>query len=75
MKEGIKCKWCNKKGVVSFGWIDSEAVWHSKHLTCRKHAELSVSQQQLECNMETMRERSKLFNRPRPVELFSILNP
>ncbi len=65
--ETIKCKWCNKKGLYSFGWLDSKSEWHDKHLTCKSHAQISVGQQNLQCQLEQMRERSMIFGRERPI--------
>jgi len=58
-----QCKWCEKEGIVHFGWLDSKSIWHSEHYTCTAHAILSMNQQQFEMEMEQLRERCRIFDK------------
>ena len=40
-----KCKYCDKLGTYSFGWLDSEGVWQDRHLACDDHKLISFNQQ------------------------------
>lgn len=69
-----KCKYCKRKGLYSFGWLDFKGEWHDKHLTCRQHAQISVLQQNLRCQLEQLGERMRHFN-VRPVSLYGAGTP
>lgn len=60
----MKCKYCDKNGTYSFGWLDSAGEWHDKHLICQEHAAFSILQQDFRCGLEQMRERMQLANCP-----------
>lgn len=61
----MNCKYCDKKGKYSLGWLDAKGEWQDKYLACDDHVVLSLHQQDFRMSMEMMRERSKLFSQPK----------
>lgn len=46
------CKYCEKEGTYSFGWLDRKGEWRDKHLTCDVHAPYSMKQQEFRMGLE-----------------------
>lgn len=61
------CKYCKRKGTHRFGWLDVDGSWHDKHLTCHKHAPISVAQQSLRVSLAQIKTRPIRFY---PTDLF-----
>lgn len=59
-----KCKWCEKDGNYSFGWLDVEGNWRDRHYACSEHAEVSARQQEHDCNLNALSQRMQAYSRP-----------
>ena len=55
-----KCKFCKRKGTISFGLLIDNSVWINKHFTCDNHSAISVAQQQHDRAMYELKSRMKL---------------
>lgn len=54
-----KCKYCNKKGMYSFGIVLNKGQWKNRHLTCEDHALCSSLQQQLDVSLMSIRKLNR----------------
>lgn len=62
-----KCKYCNKKGICSFGFLDRHGIWHNKELVCWDHRDIAMGQQRHLASMENLQWRMEQFGKNLPI--------